>query len=146
VWVANTADYRIERHRFGGGVALAAERKIPAVPVTADDRKSIMDDNDAFLRQGGKIDMSRIPDNKPALNSFMFDDTGHLWSSPVTSEREGRALDVFEVSGKFLGRVPLPTGVRSRPRLIRGDRMVVVARDSLDVESVILLRIVKPAG
>jgi sugar lactone lactonase YvrE len=146
VWVANTANYRFDRHSFGGGVERVVQREVPRVPVTRADRARIEEDARAFVKQGGKIDMSRIPSSMPALNPFVFDDTGHLWSSPVTTEKEGRALDVFELNGKFLGRVPLPTGMRSSPRAIRGDRMVVVARDSLDVENVILLRVVKPGG
>ncbi|HYW07886.1 MAG TPA: 6-bladed beta-propeller [Longimicrobium sp.] len=146
VWVANTANYRLDRHGFRGGVERVVQREVPRVPVTRQDRARIEEDARAFVKQGGKIDMSRIPTSMPALNPFTFDDTGHLWSSPVTSEKEGRMLDVFELNGRFLGRVSLPTGMRSSARVIRGDRMVVVARDSLDVESVILLRIVKPAG
>jgi len=146
VWIANTARYRMERHNFGGGVRQVVEHATEPVRVTREDRERMLEGYQGFIGRGGKIDMARVPKTHAVLNTFMFDDTGHLWSSPVTSAREGRALDVFELNGRFLGRVPLPTGMRSSPRAIRGDRMVVVATDSLDVQSVVLLRIVKPGG
>jgi sugar lactone lactonase YvrE len=146
VWIANTARYRIERHRFDGGVARVVERPHTPPPVTRAERQSRLDGLSDFVRQGGRIDPARIPDTHPALHGFLFDDAGHLWVSPVTSAEEGRVLDVFRLDGSHLGRAALPTPARSSPRAIRGDRMLVVARDSLDVPTVIVLRIEKPAG
>lgn len=145
VWIANTAEYRIERHRFSGGVDRVVEREVERVPVTREDRARLMDETEFFTRQGGKIDLSRIPDHQPALSGFVFDETGHLWVSPVLEAAEGGALDVFAPSGSYLGRVPLPGG-RISVRAIRGNQVAGVAKDSLGVESVILMRIVKPAG
>lgn len=146
VWIANTARYRIERHGFTGGARQVVEHATEPVRVTRQERDRMLDGYKAFIDRGGKIDVSRVPKTHPALTNYVIDDAGRLWVSVVTSEREGRVLDVFELNGRFLGRVPLPTGMRSGPRAIRGDRMVVVATDSLDVQSVVLLRIVKPGG
>lgn len=145
VWIANTAEYRIERHGFGGGTDRVVEREVDPIPVTREDRARVMEENEFFTRQGGRIDLSRIPDHKPALNEFAFDDAGHLWVSPVLGAGEAPALDVFTPAGGYLGRVQLPAGKMS-VKTIRGDRMAVVAKDSLDVESVVLLRIVKPTS
>ena len=144
VWVANTAHYRIERHRFSGGVERAAERRQTLVPVTRQERDRMLESYQEFIRQGGRVDLSRIPDHHPALTRFLFDDAGHLWVSPITPESEGRVLDVFELSGRYLGRVAYPAPRRSAPYTIRGGQMAVVARDSLDVQTVIVMRVVKP--
>lgn len=145
VWVASTAEYRIERHRFDGGVDHVVEKEIERVPVTREDRARVADENTAFTRAGGEIDLSRIPDHKPALAGFVVDDEGRLWVSPVLSAAEGTAVDVFGRDGGYLGRVPLP-GRGMTIRAIRGDQLVAVAKDSLDVESVALFRIEKPAA
>ena len=146
VWIANTARYRLERHAFGGGVERVVERRTPGVPVTREERDRMLENYRDFTRQGGRIDVSRIPDHHPAMNGFLFDDAGHLWVSVVTSPREGRALDVFDPIGRFLGRVALPAPQRTALRAVRGDRMALVFRDSLDVPTVIVMRIHKPRG
>jgi sugar lactone lactonase YvrE len=146
VWIANTAEYRIERHAFTGAVERVVQQKHRKVPVEPGERERRLDDYRDFVRQGGRIDVSRIPSSYPALHGFLFDDEGHLWVSPITGEQEGRVLDVFELGGRYLGRVALPTPRRSSPRIIRNGRMLVVARDSLDVQSIVVLRLDRSAG
>ncbi|HYW07627.1 MAG TPA: 6-bladed beta-propeller, partial [Longimicrobium sp.] len=144
VWVANTSKYRIERHAFSGGGDRVVERKVRPVPVTAKDRDGMIQHYEGFIQQGGKIDVSRIPDHQPALNRFFFDDTGNLWVNAVLGRSEPRGHDVFDPSGTYLGRVKMP--VRAAIKTIQGDRVAAVATDSLDVQSVVLLRIVKPGA
>ena len=146
VWIANTARYRIERHAFGGGIDRVIERHTPPVPVTRAERSQIQDEYRRYTEQGITIDMSRVPDRHPPLSSFLFDDAGNLWVSIVTSPAEGRGLDVFDPAGRYLGRVRLPVPRRTALRAVRGDRMALVSRDSLDVQTVVVLRIQKPAG
>lgn len=146
VWVANTARYRIEQHAFDGGVGRVVERGHTPVPVPAGERERRLEDYRDFVRQGGTIDPSRIPNTYPALHGFLFDDAGNLWVSPITPTVAGRAMDVFRPDGTYLGRTALPTPQRSSPRVIRGERMLVVTRDSLDVPTVIVVRIQKTPG
>lgn len=143
-WIANTAKYRLERHGFDGRIERVVERKVQPVPVTAAQRRQILEGYEGFKRSGGVIDASRIPDHHPELRSFLLDDVGRLWVIPSVQLREGQVADVFDPTGAFLGRVTIPIPYRSRPVAIRDDRMVVVARDSLDLQSVILLRIERP--
>jgi sugar lactone lactonase YvrE len=144
VWIANTAKYRIERHTFDGVVDAVVEREHPRVPVTRDERAGMLKAYPEFTRQGGKIDISRIPDVHPVHGGFLFDDAGRLWVMPVTGRREQRVLDVFEPDGRYLGRVALPAPHRSTLKAIRGNRMVVVIRDDDDVQSLAVIRIEKP--
>jgi sugar lactone lactonase YvrE len=145
VWVANTAQYRIERHAFdGGGGHTVVERENPRVPVSREDRDRIVESFSEFTRQGGKIDVSRIPHVHPPLAGFLFDDAGRLWVIPMAGRNEARVLDVFEADGRYLGRVVMPGPYRATPKEIRGNRMVVVVRDEDDVPSVTVMRIEKP--
>jgi sugar lactone lactonase YvrE len=144
VWVANTARYRIERHAFTGEVGRIIERKPRPVPVTRAERDRMLASYPDFTRRGGKMDVSRIPDHHPALINFLFDDAGNLWVIPEASPAEGRVLDVFDPDGRYLGRVPLPVPQRTSLRAIRDNRMALISRDSLDVQTVIVMRIEKP--
>lgn len=146
VWVANTAEYHIERHAFAGGMETAVARRSPRVPVSPEERARVVESYSEFIRQGGTIDLSRIPATHPALGGFLFDDAGRMWVMPVTRRDEDRVLDVFEPEGRYLGRVVLPGPYRSTPRAIRGNRMVVVVRDDDDVQSLTIMRIEIPAG
>jgi sugar lactone lactonase YvrE len=143
VWVANTARYRIEQHTFRGGVNRVIERRPRPVRVTRGDRDHMLAGYEDFKRRGGKMDVSRIPDHHPELINFLFDDVGNLWVSPATARDVGRVLDVFAPEGRYLGRVALPVPQRTSLRAIRSDRMVLISRDSLDVPTVIVMRIQK---
>jgi sugar lactone lactonase YvrE len=144
VWITNTARYRLERHAFDSGIQQVIERKHTPVPVTVEERERRLEDYRNFVRKGGRIDESRIPDTHPALINFLVDDEGNLWVSPTPQAGDGRVMDVFRPDGQYLGRVPLGLPQRSSPRVIRNNRMLVVTRDSLDVPSVTLLRVDKP--
>lgn len=54
------------------------------------------------------------------------------------------AREVFDRSGRFPGVVTMPR--RFQPRLFAGDAIYWVARDELDVQSVVRLRIVRTRG
>jgi sugar lactone lactonase YvrE len=144
VWVANTAEYRIQRHAFDGRIEVTIHHEEPRVPVSREERDRMVESYSEFARQGGEIDLSRIPDTHPALGGFLFDDTGRLWVMPVTARDHGRVLDVFDPNGGYLGRVILPAPYRSTPRAIRGNRMVVIIRGDDDVQSLAIMRIEKP--
>jgi hypothetical protein len=122
------------------------EREIPRVPVSREERDRIVESFSDFTRQGGRIDVSRIPDVHPPLAGFLFDDAGRLWVIPVTRPGEARTLEVFEANGRYLGRVALPGPYRSTPKAIRGNRMAVIVRDNDDVPSLTVMRIDKPAS
>jgi sugar lactone lactonase YvrE len=146
VWIALTDRYRFERHTFGGRVDRVVEREVGPVRVTAAERRAALGSNEDFAGKGGRIDASRIPDTKPALVSFFFDDRGRLWAEPELAAGETPGLDVFEPTGEYLGRVRLPLAVLSDPApLVQGDRMVAVTTDRDGVQSVVVMRIERPS-
>ncbi|MGQ0815734.1 MAG: hypothetical protein ACT4O1_14960, partial [Gemmatimonadota bacterium] len=88
---------------------------------------------------------SMIPRTKPAFETFINDDEGRLW---VIGYKQGgspptRPVDVFEAYGRYLGRLNLDIAIYPPPRII-GDRVVAVTRDEMDVEHVVVYRIVMP--
>ncbi len=144
VWIARTQQYRLERHGFDGAPPLVVERPTTPVKVAAEDRARVLERYDDFRQRGGKIDESRIPGTYPALQSFFLGDDGHLWVIPVLGP-DRSAMDVFDPSGTFLGRLTPPGRVVPMPApAIRGTRMVGLVRDEDDVETVWIMRLEKP--
>ena len=99
------------------------------------------------------FDPDMLPDALPALGSVLIDEAGRIWVSQFRLNQDLRFAmgggymnwderDVWHVldeDGIPLARVRLP--VATRLLAVRSDRVVVVARDDLDVESVRVLTI-----
>lgn len=71
----------------------------------------------------------------PLVQDMLVDDQSRIWILPV-SHAPQVSWHAFDARGKQLARLQLPRSVR--PRLIRGDRMYAVSRDSLDVETLVV--------
>ncbi|HLM68438.1 MAG TPA: hypothetical protein VK358_12955 [Longimicrobium sp.] len=74
----------------------------------------------------------------PLVQDMLVDDQSRIWILPV-SHAPQVSWHAFDARGKQLARLQLPRTVR--PRLIRGDRMYAVSRDSLDVETLVVYRL-----
>lgn len=144
LWVAATEVYRIAQQSLAGDTVRIIEREYDPLPVTDADREQARANLDWFVRQGGKVDLSRIPSVKPALAGFFADPEGYLWVRP-TPEREGERtlFDIFDPAGRFLGSVRMPFRLVNRVRpVIVGDRFHAVVTDELEVPFVVRARIV----
>jgi hypothetical protein len=147
VWVGVTDRYRIERHRFDGTVDRVVERDAKPQPVTRELRRRVLAGYRDFERQGGRVDVSRIPRTLTVFRDFFFDDAANLWVMFTSRRDETPGADVFDGAGRYLGRVDLPLRLMSSPApVVRGDRMVGVVQDDDLVESVVVLRIEKPGA
>lgn len=144
VWVAFTRQYRLERYAFDGTIDRIVERARRPLPVTSGERERFLENYRKFERQGGRLDLSRIPKTHPHFESFFFDEAGHLWVTPTTRGNE-QIFDVFTSDGRYLGTVRAPRRLAISPLpVIRDSRMAAVTRDSLGVPAVAVLRVVKP--
>ncbi|HLL45403.1 MAG TPA: hypothetical protein VK399_01795, partial [Longimicrobiaceae bacterium] len=103
-----------------------------------------------FTDQGGKVDPSRIPGEKPAYVGVYPDEAGYLWVFPSTpAGTEGARIDVFDPQGRYLGEVRSDRQITPyRPMTVRGDRLYTVETDEMDVPYVVRYRIEgrPPAG
>jgi hypothetical protein len=141
IWIAVTDRYRFTRYRFDGTVDRVVEHHAPPRPVTAEQRRKILENYRGFQQSGGRIDESRIPKTHPVVISFFVADDGHLWVIPYRS----KVMDVFAPDGRYLGEVPYPRLFQpSPPPAFRGDRIASVVLDADGVQSVLLMRIEKP--
>jgi hypothetical protein len=143
----HTGTHELFRVSATGDTVRAVTRSFERVPVTGADVDSAVAGMEWFTQQGGKIDRSRIPGVKPAVERLRVSDDGYLWVEPTVADPadRGRIFEVFDPEGRYLGRVRLPFAVKSwTPVVIRGDRFVAVTEDELEVPFVVRARIVKP--
>lgn len=121
VWVGSSDEYRLARMRFDGDTAHVVERVVQRVPVTPAERDDAVKGLSWFTDAGGQVEISRIPDMKPAFRSVVVDDAGYLWVRPEQAHDAPAALDVFEPAGRYLGSVQLPANPGPFPLLtVRG--------------------------
>lgn len=142
-WYSPQTPYRVYRLSLDHDTLLRVEKEYDPVPVTSDERREQIEEMTWFTEQGGSVDASRIPGEKPALSGFLVDTSGYLWvtpSLPGTSEpASGTIFDIFDPGGRYLGPLELPVRLRTRGAIITNDRIYGVTTDELDVPYVVIL-------
>jgi hypothetical protein len=146
LWGMFSSDYRLFELTPDGDTVRTITRDFTALPVTEADMERARERMESFIRNGGKVDWSRIPGTKPATEEMYIDDEGYVWVRLVTAyEDRGRAFDVFDPEGRFLCTVRTAFSIaRSPPPVFRGGVMYAVSEDELEVPYVVRARIVKP--
>lgn len=143
LWSGVSDKYRLVQRAFGGDTLRVIERAGAALPVDDAELEEVLATWEEFESRGARLDRSRIPSTQPFFGRIWPDDRGHLWVTPtLPREQRGRALDVFDPDGRYLGRATSDVLLNSwvPPRVI-GDRLYAVVRDSMDVPYVIRARI-----
>lgn len=142
---------------------LRIERDVPPVAVAPEERAQMRDRIAQSMRRtdpSWRWSGADVPDTKPAYRSVMTGRGGRLWilpsraaepveaedrdGNPVTRWVEPSVWDVFESDGRYLGEVSEPD--RTDLRVVHGDVVWGVQRDSLDVQRVVRFRIEPPLG
>jgi 6-bladed beta-propeller len=139
IWFGVTDTYRLYKRDLKGDTISGAGRPYAPVPVTSVERDSAIGALEWFTRQGGQVDVSRIPRRKPAFLSIFVDDQERLWVLPTAGEStSGSILDVFDASGNFVRRWRTDFRVTLHPLpLVRGSRLYSVTQDSDGINYVV---------
>jgi hypothetical protein len=144
IWTTPTRPYRFDVvSPQEGDTVRIVERVYTPVPVSSSERDRAEARLDSLFAPDADLDLSRIPETKPALEEFFFDPDGNLWARPyMPGDSTGRALDVFDSEGRFLGRVELPVKLRRWPEpVVRDGWLWGVTLDELEVPYVVGMRI-----
>lgn len=143
VWSGVTDRYRLRLHQPAGDTLRVVERVAAPVAVSAAERDSVPAQLRWFTDQGGRIDLSRVPRQKPAFLSIRTDDRGWLWVRPsLPAAQTDAAFDVFDPEGRYQGRVLLPVQhMDEMPLVIRGDRIYAVVLADAGYPQVVRFRI-----
>jgi hypothetical protein len=147
IWFALTGEYRLFDMTQSGDTLREIARAFEPLPVTEADIDSAIGRLEWFTRQGGKVDRSRFPSVKPALEQFWIADDGTIWVMPVveSAEERSRYLDAFDPEGRYLGRILLPFTLSAYPPpVFRRGMLYGVTRDDLEVPYVVAARVVRP--
>ncbi len=143
VWSGVTDRYRLRLHQPAGDTLRVVERAAAPVAVSAEERDSVPAQLKWFTDQGGRVDLSRVPRQKPAFVSIRTDDRGWLWVRPsLPASESATAFDVFDPEGRYQGRLALPIQHEDRmPLVIRGDHVYAVVLSDAGAPQVARFRI-----
>jgi hypothetical protein len=143
LWALVTDQYRMFELTTAGDTLRSITRRADPVPVTEADRDEARADLQWFIRQGGRVDWSELPEAKPLAEWFFHDDEGRAWVALADLDGGvGSRFDVFDRDGRFLGTVRLPFALLQAPTPVaRGDTLYGVVRDELDVSYVVVAAI-----
>lgn len=142
IWFANTGNYEIFQRTLSGDTLRSISKEFDPLPVTSEDVDSAVARLEWFTSQGGRIDRSRFPSTKPALERLFVDDVGRILVIPMTPRgSERRLLDVLDPDGRYLGRMDLPFTLETSPLpIFKGGKIYGVVEDELEVPYVVRAR------
>lgn len=158
------SQYRIEERDAAGRLERIVTRPFTARPVTESDREAILDALRGLMEEQGLpaavvdqvISGQDFAESYPAFASLLVGPDGTLWVQRIRTGEElgGSGFDVqdlgssewevFDADGRYLGVVSIPE--RVQPMLIREDEIYGLARDDLDVQTVVRLGIRRAGG
>lgn len=164
VLYAVNSEYRIGVYARDGSLLRIISKPYEPRPITERDIRAFFAYLDQAWRAAG-VPPARIAENHrrvsfaedfPAFYTFQVGFEGSLWVQPVRAPGDltdaeierynfledfgASEWDVFDREGRFLGQVVMPP--RFQPRLFVDDVVYGVARDELDVQYVVRLRII----
>jgi hypothetical protein len=144
-WGLFSGEYRLFELSQRGDTLRTITRAYDPLPVTDLDMEAARERLEWFIQEGGKVDWSKIPSEKPATEDFFVDALGYVWVQPVTvAAEENLRLDVFDPDGRYLGRVALPGPIAYARPLIQDGVIYAVTENDLEVPFVVRWRIEKP--
>jgi hypothetical protein len=157
-------EYRIGLY-VGGQLERVISKPYARRPVGDRDTEAIMSEMERrWVDAGVSAEMMErlrnrfhFADSFPAFQTVAVGPRGTIWVKHVKAPSElsakelehyhewpGRKWDVFDSQGRYLGVVAMPE--RFNPKVFRGDKIFGAWRDELDVEYVVVLRIVGDLG
>ena len=137
--------YSIRHQTAEGDTLLIVEREYEPVPAST---SALEEAAEALVPPEGMTstdnDRSRLPSTHPPFEDYFSAADGTLWVRRTIAP-DSVGFDVFDSSGRYLGEPESAVDVSDlRIALITPERIYAVARDELEVESLLVLRIEKP--
>jgi sugar lactone lactonase YvrE len=143
LWVGVNDRYRIVKQTLDGDTLLVIEREEEAVPVTASERATALEELEPLRRQGLEVDEGRVSSVKPPYDAFWVDEDGRLWVVPARRGGEGFGYHVFDPEGRYLGVVSTPVSFGFPAPVFHGDCVYGIHYGQLGIPYVVVLRIAR---
>lgn len=142
IWGLMTEQYRLFELDDRGDTLRVVTKAHQPVPVSVEERAQALENLEAFVALGGRIDHSRIPDHKPPVDGFFIDDGDRIWVRRAAFVGSADTFEVFNATGQYMGVVTVPFALHLYPTpIVRDGRLYGVSRDELGVEYVIVARL-----
>lgn len=143
IWFGMPSEYRFYLQSPAGDTARMVERPYRPVAIGRAELADALEGLDQFAQQGGRVDRSLIPTQRPAYEAMFVSDSGYVWTLTASaSGEEGHNFDVFDAEGRYLGSVWSDVALSTRLRpIVRGDLVYAVAVDPLEVPYLVRMRI-----
>lgn len=139
-WFSPGSPYRLYRVDESLDTLRVVQREHRPVPVSQEERRRAEERVREFLGEEARVDLGRIPAEKPAVEWLAIDELGYLWVRPsLPSDAPPGTLDVFDPEGRYLGALVLPLPLGGDPLLIGAHRIVGVHRSELGVPEVVVM-------
>jgi hypothetical protein len=141
-WCAPTsAEYRLRKIGVEPRDTLVRiVRSVAALPVTGEEREAAIAKIKEFMKKVGdnvSLDWSRIPKNKPILQSAFVDQDGRLWVRRTSLDKQAD-FDLYSAEGKPLATVRIGIPVNDYPHpVIRGGIAYLISQQPGEVPYVI---------
>lgn len=148
-WTLLTGAYELVEITAEGTALRRVTMDFEPIPVTMEDKEEARENLRWFTRQGGEVDLSRIPSTKPVISSFFCDDMGNIWVQRVSErpENENRLFHLFDPTGRFLGDLQLPFALDSNPTpIVRNGALYGMSLDNEGAETIVGARIEMPSA
>ncbi len=143
VWIARSDEYRLVRLDMSGDTLLLIDVEAVAPPLSERERSAEIEALEGLIGpdEGFAVDWGTVmPRSKPMIQQIASDEHGNVWVQRASDR--GTAFDVFTPEGEFLARFEGP--FKPWPyshSVVRGERLITVLSDSLDVHTVLVLGI-----
>lgn len=142
-WCApNSSRFDVMKLVSGAKDTIRFSRSVPPIPVTKEERDSVVQRFEARGPSG--LDFDRIPKTKPVIDRITIDDQGRPWIR--RSNAEGAIIfDVYDRNGRSVASAEM-AGVNSPsflPFVVRKDNVYMVVLDEDDVQHVVRYQIVR---
>lgn len=147
IWFANSGEYAVHRRSLEGDTLQTFTLDVAARPVSQVEEDGVRE-RFAWNENVARAVLEALPDSLPVIRAITVDPRGHVVVVPdVAGVEPGRAIDIFDETGVFQGRVLLPPDAPSisstTDRLLRvtDEHLIYLARDKLGTASVVRLSI-----
>lgn len=130
VWYADSERYRVVELRSSGEIRRTIVAQVEPLIVTAEDRASYLDAGEPALAAERRA--VPMPDHRPVLHGLVADDRGRVWVGAYGTDDDTTAWHVYDADGtpSFFLHLPRMFDLR----LVNGDTLLAVGRDSMDVQ------------
>lgn len=151
IWHSSGGEPWVHRSSPDGGADQRIGREVDPPPVTPAERRAALEGEDLeeLRRAAGPerfAEFSRlVPETRPPLQGFFFDDEGRVWVllTPAEPGDAASPADVYHAGGERVAVARVPLEADPRPR-VRNRLMAGVVRNGLGLESVAIFRLEWP--